>query len=503
MRVLISLSDKQGIESFAKGLVELGAELISTGNTKKYLEEFGLKVTSVSEVTKFPEILEGRVKTLHPFIHGGLLAKNTPEHRGELEGLGIKPIDMVVVNLYPFEETVAKEDVTLDLALENIDIGGPTMIRAAAKNFQNVVVLTDKRDYPKVLQELKEQGEVSFATRKGLALKAFTHTALYDSAIINYLSEGEKWNILLEDKETLRYGENPHQKGWVYKLANDNSPSLLRGRQLQGKEMSYNNYNDGNGALEALLEFSSDKATAVAVKHSTPCGIGQGGNLREAFINCKESDPLSIFGGIVALNREVDRETAEEMKDIFLEVIIAPKFSTEALEVLGKKKNLRLLEVELPETPQFTPVMKTIQGGVLVQEYDEKTISLEEMVVVAGKPLSLEEKEQALFAFKCVKHVKSNAIVVTKDFKTLGISGGQTSRIDAARQALEKAEGKGATILASDAFFPFDDVVRLAAEKGIKIIIQPGGSINDQLSIKACEELGITMVFTNVRHFKH
>lgn len=502
-RVLISLSDKTGIEDFAKELQGLGVELISTGNTKKHLESLGLKVTAVSDVTNFPEILEGRVKTLNPYIHGGLLAKNTAEHQEELKKLDIKPIDIVVVNLYPFKETVAKPDVTLDEAIENIDIGGPTMIRAAAKNFENVVVLTDSSDYKVVIDSLKETGDIDFETRKSLALKAFTHTAMYDSAIVEYLSNGNKKNILLENKKTLRYGENPHQKGYVYQMPTNNTPSLLNARQLQGKEMSYNNYNDANGALETLLEFGTTQPTAVAIKHATPCGVGQGDTLVEAFVKCKESDPLSIFGGIVALNKEVDEETAKELRQIFLEVIISPKFSQKALEILSPKKNIRLLEIELPEQFEYTSVVKSIQGGLLVQDYDDKTVAIEELEQVVGEPLTSEQMEEALFAFKCVKHVKSNAIVVTKGFKTLGISGGQTSRIDAAKHALERANGKGATILASDAFLPFDDVAKLAAQKGIKIIIQPGGSINDNLSIEVCKEYGIAMLLTKVRHFKH
>lgn len=501
-RALISLSDKSGIEAFAKGLKDLGVELISTGNTKKYLESHGLEVTSVSDVTSFPEILDGRVKTLNPHIHGGLLATSSVEHQRELKELGIKPIDMVVVNLYPFGETVKKEGVTLDEAIENIDIGGPTMIRAAAKNFENVVVVTHLEDYQGILTHLTEHKDIDMEFRKSLALKAFTHTALYDSSIINYLSGGSTENILLENKIPLRYGENPHQRGSVFTIPS-NTPSIVNAKQLQGKEMSYNNYNDGNGALETLLDFGGDKPTAVAVKHATPCGIGQGETLVEAFLNCKDSDPVSIFGGIVALNQEVDKATALELKQIFLEVIIAPKFSLEALEILESKKNIRLLEVEISQGLHFPPSMKTILGGMLYQDYDHGEIAIENLQHVAGKPLTQGEMREALFAFKCVKHVKSNAIVVTKGYQTLGISGGQVSRIDAAKLALEKAEGKGATILASDAFLPFDDVVRLAGSHGVKIIIQPGGSVNDQHSIKACEELGITMVFTNIRHFKH
>lgn len=501
-RALISLSDKSGIEFLAKGLQKLGIELISTGNTKKYLEDHGLTVKSVADVTNFPEILDGRVKTLNPFIHGGILAKNSVEHQNELKELGITPIDMVVVNLYPFQHTVAKEGVTLDEALENIDIGGPTMVRAAAKNFENVVIATHSEDYQEILTQLEINGDVSFELRKSLALKAFTHTALYDSAIVNYLSEGSTKNILLENKITLRYGENPHQTGSVFTIPSS-CPSLAKAKQLQGKEMSYNNYNDANGALEAILEFGTEKPTAVAVKHATPCGIGQGETLVEAFLNCKESDPVSIFGGIVALNKEVDEATALELKEIFLEVIIAPRFSDTALEVLAGKKNVRLLEIEMSEPLQFNPSMKSILGGILYQGYDSKSITIDDLEHVVGAVLTEEEMNQALFAFKCVKHVKSNAIVVTKGYQTLGISGGQVSRIDAAKLALEKAENKGPTILASDAFLAFDDVAKLAGKHGINIIIQPGGSVNDKKSIKVCEELGISMVFTNIRHFKH
>lgn len=501
-RALISLSDKTGVEFFAKGLQKLGIELISTGNTKKYLEDHGFTVTSVADVTNFPEILDGRVKTLNPYIHGGILAKNSVEHQNELNELGITPIDMVVVNLYPFQDTVAKEGVTLEEALENIDIGGPTMVRAAAKNFENVIIATHSEDYQEILTQLEKNGDLSLDFRKSLALKAFTHTALYDSAIVNYLSGGSTKNVLLKNKIALRYGENPHQTGSVFTFPS-NCPSLVKAKQLQGKEMSYNNYNDGNGALEAILEFGSEKPTAVAVKHATPCGVGQGETLVEAFLNCKESDPVSIFGGIVALNKEVDKATALELKEIFLEVIIAPKFSKDALEVLKGKKNIRVLEIEMFHFAQFPPSMKSILGGVLYQDYDSMGITIDDLEHVVGNPLTEEEMKQALFAFKCVKHVKSNAIVVTKGFQTLGISGGQVSRIDAAKLALEKAEDKGATILASDAFLAFDDVAKLAGEHGIKIIIQPGGSVNDKKTIEACEKLGISMVFTNTRHFKH
>ncbi|PAE42976.1 bifunctional phosphoribosylaminoimidazolecarboxamide formyltransferase/IMP cyclohydrolase [Bacillus sp. 7884-1] len=508
-RALISVSDKNGISDFAKELVSLGFEIISTGGTKKALQEQGIPVLGVSEVTGFPEILEGRVKTLNPFIHGGLLAKHDDEqHQKQLEEHSIDPIQIVCVNLYPFQQTIAKPDVTTEDAIENIDIGGPTMLRASAKNHQYVTVVVDPVDYKQVIEELKADGKTTLETRRKLAAKVFRHTAAYDALIAEYMTElaqeetPEKLTVTYELKQSLRYGENPHQKAAFYKKPLGSTFSIANAEQLHGKELSYNNINDADAALQIVKEFS--EPAAVAVKHMNPCGIGTGTNSFTAFEKAFAADPVSIFGGIIAFNSEVDAETAGKLYGIFLEIIIAPSFTEEALSILKAKKNLRLLTV--PFTFAKKPEMKltTIEGGLLAQEQD--TFTLENATIkVATKRQPTEQEWKALkLGWKVVKHVKSNAIVVTKEDMTIGIGAGQMNRVGAAEIALKQAGEKAAgAALASDAFFPMDDTVEAAAKAGITAIIQPGGSIRDEDSIKKADEYGIAMVFTGVRHFKH
>ncbi|NLW24244.1 MAG: bifunctional phosphoribosylaminoimidazolecarboxamide formyltransferase/IMP cyclohydrolase [Clostridia bacterium] len=507
-RALISVSDKTGLVEFARKIAELGWEIVSTGGTARTLEEAGIKVTEISRVTDFPEILDGRVKTLHPKVHGGILAKNTPEHFQVLKEQGIVPIDLVVVNLYPFQQTIARPGVSLDEAIENIDIGGPTMVRAAAKNYQRVAIVVNPQKYGEILSELEEKGEISIATRERLALEAFQHTAQYDAAIANYLAGKftneqfpEQYIVVGQKKQDLRYGENPHQKAAFYVFPGNTQGTIAGARQLQGKELSYNNIVDIEAAWTLVQEF--EQPAACIIKHTNPCGTALGENLVEAYQRALAADPVSAFGGIIGLNRQVDKETAEKIAETFMEAVVAPGFAPDALEVLKKKQNLRLLEIE-PVQEQSEYWLEKVSGGFLVQDLDKKTVNLEELQVVTEKKPTAAELEELLFAWKVVKHVKSNAIVVTKDRQTIGVGAGQMNRVGAAniafKQAGEKVQG---AVLASDAFFPFRDTVDAAAKAGIKAIIQPGGSIRDEESIQACNEHGITMVFTGVRHFKH
>ncbi|TSI10573.1 bifunctional phosphoribosylaminoimidazolecarboxamide formyltransferase/IMP cyclohydrolase [Lysinibacillus sp. BW-2-10] len=505
-RALISVSNKEGILEFAKELVALDYEILSTGGTKKMLQDNNVPVTAVDEVTKFPEILDGRVKTLNPMIHGGLLGKfDDPSHQAQMNEHGIEPIEIVCVNLYPFVETISKSDVTWDDAIENIDIGGPTMLRSAAKNHQYVTVIVDSNDYAQVVEELKAGGATTLETRKKLAAKVFRHTAAYDSYISNYLTEEdfpESLTMTYELKQTLRYGENPHQKAAFYQKRLSSDFSLAYATQLHGKELSYNNIQDGNAALQIVKEF--DKPAAVAVKHMNPCGVGTGVTIEEAFDKAYEADPTSIFGGIIALNREVDVPTAEKLSGIFLEIIIAPSFTEEALEILSKKKNIRLMTINFAQEQQDQFKVVSVEGGLLVQEDDKFGFNEAEIKVVTDREPTEQEWEALKLGWSVVKHVKSNAIVVTDDQMTLGVGAGQMNRVGAAKIALEQAgeKAKGAA-LASDAFFPMSDTVETAAAAGITAIIQPGGSIKDQDSIDKANEYGIAMVFTGVRHFKH
>jgi phosphoribosylaminoimidazolecarboxamide formyltransferase / IMP cyclohydrolase len=508
-RALISVSDKKGITEFARQLVELGFEIISTGGTKKTLQEQGIPVLGVSDVTGFPEILEGRVKTLNPLIHGGLLAKHDDEqHQAQLAQHGIEPIQLVCVNLYPFQQTIEKPEVTVADAIENIDIGGPTMLRASAKNHQYLTVVVDPADYETVIEELKSEGVTKLETRRKLAAKVFRHTAAYDALIAEYMTDlaqeetPEKLTVTYELKQTLRYGENPHQQAAFYQKPMGSTFSIAKAEQLHGKELSYNNINDADAALQIVKEFSAP--AAVAVKHMNPCGVGTGKTAFEAFEKAFAADPVSIFGGIIAFNREVDAETAGKLHEIFLEIIIAPSFSDEALAILTKKKNLRLLTIPFADENKAELKMVTIEGGLLVQEQDRFTLE-DATVTVPTKRQPTEQEWAALkLGWKVVKHVKSNAIVLTNEDMTIGIGAGQMNRVGAAEIALKQAGSKAeGAALASDAFFPMDDTVEAAAKAGITAIIQPGGSIRDEDSIKKADEYGIAMVFTGVRHFKH
>ncbi|GGE79989.1 phosphoribosylaminoimidazolecarboxamide formyltransferase/IMP cyclohydrolase [Priestia taiwanensis] len=508
-RALVSVSNKAGIVPFVQGLIEQGIEVISTGGTKKLLQDNGLDVIGISDVTGFPEIMDGRVKTLHPSIHGGLLAVRTNEsHMKQIEDLHIQPIDFVIVNLYPFKETISKADVTWDDAIENIDIGGPTMIRSAAKNHEFVTVVVDPADYDPILHELSEKKDVSLETKRRLAAKVFRHTAAYDSLISQFLTDAvgeespESYTVTFEKKQDLRYGENPHQKATFYKQPLAKTSSVAFAKQLHGKELSYNNINDADAALSIVNEFN--EPAVVAVKHMNPCGVGAGATILEAYEKAYNADPTSIFGGIVAANGEIDKVTAEKMHEIFLEIIIAPSFSEEALHILREKKNIRLLTVEMEKGMNVEQRITSIHGGLLVQ--DEDMLTLEDAIVSipTTREPSEQEWEDLKLAFKVVKHVKSNAIVLAKDNMTIGVGAGQMNRVGAANiaitQAGEKAEGAA---LASDAFFPMSDTVEAAAKAGVTAIIQPGGSIRDEESIAKANEYGIAMVFTGIRHFKH
>ena len=502
-RALISVSDKTGIVELAKSLVQLEFEVVSTGGTYTLLKENGVEAIGISDVTGFPEVLGGRVKTLHPAVHGGLLAiRSNPDHVNTLEELGIKPIDLVVVNLYPFQAVIEKPDCTFEDAIENIDIGGPTMVRASAKNHKFVTILVDPTDYQQVLEELKS-GEVTRETREALAAKAFRHTAAYDALISSYLTKDEfpeKLTLTYNKKQELRYGENPHQSAVLYQEPIPNN-GILNAKQIHGKELSYNNIGDADAALEMVKEFS--KPACVAIKHMNPCGVAIGENTLAAYEGAYKADPVSIFGGIVSFNREVDVECAKKMLEIFLEVIIAPSYSQEALQVLTKKKNLRLLIADTTCKSSGNQ-LTSVGGGLLLQEEDTGVINPETLTVPTKRKPTKEEMEMAQFAWTVVKYVKSNAIVVAKDNRTLGIGPGQTNRVGAARIALEVAgeEAKEA-VLASDAFFPMPDTVEEAARAGVSVIIQPGGSLKDDLSIAACDEHGIAMIFTGMRHFRH
>ncbi|MEG0829909.1 MAG: bifunctional phosphoribosylaminoimidazolecarboxamide formyltransferase/IMP cyclohydrolase [Anaerovoracaceae bacterium] len=511
MRALISVSDKTGIVEFAKALESLGVKIISTGGTHKKLAGEGVKVIGISEVTGFPECLDGRVKTLHPAVHGGILAmRDKKEHMKQLEDLKIETIDIVVINLYPFKETIMKPGVLLEDAIENIDIGGPTMLRSAAKNHKDVVVVCDPSDYQLVIDELKEHKTVSLDTKYKLALKVFQHTASYDAMIADYLRKeiGEDIpdNITLtfEKKQDLRYGENPHQKASYYEEIQPAPGSLVKAQQLHGKELSFNNINDTNGALSALKEF--DEPTVVAVKHANPCGVGVAEDICTAYKKAHDCDPTSIYGGIVAANRPIDKGTAEEINKIFIEIVIAPDFTKEALEILTKKKNLRLLKLD--DISKKAPIgqidIKKVSGGLLVQGTDDIVYNEGELKVVTDKAPTDQELKDMVLAMKVVKHIKSNGIVLAKDNATVGVGPGQVNRIWAVENAVKQSnfDLKGG-VLASDAFFPFDDCVTAAAAAGITAIIQPGGSMRDQESIDKANELGIAMVFTGVRHFKH
>ena len=503
-RALISVSDKTNIVEFAKGLEKHGFEVISTGGTYTHLKNNGVSCISIEDVTHFPEILEGRVKTLHPKIHGGLLSKRGNElHNKHVAENNIEYIDLVCVNLYPFEATVKKEGVSEEEIIENIDIGGPSMLRSAAKNFNDVAVVTDINDYDRVLSEL-EQGGITYETRRALAIKVFNTTASYDAAIANYFNKKdnlvpEKLTLSYKLQDSLRYGENPHQKAYHYVQDNNESYALQNAVQLHGKEMSYNNIQDASAALDILAEF--DETTCVAVKHMNPCGVATGSSVFEAYSRAYEADPVSIFGGIVAVNGKVDKETAEKMHSIFLEIILATDYDKEALEILTKKKNLRIYKLS-EKNNNHEQQIKSVRGGILVQDFNDKLA--DEYEDVTEKKVDESQQRDIEFGLKVVKHVKSNAIVVVKDGQTLGIGAGQMNRVGSCKIALEQAGEKArGAVLASDAFFPMRDSADMAADYGIAAIVQPGGSIRDQESIDACNEKGVAMVFSKIRHFKH
>jgi phosphoribosylaminoimidazolecarboxamide formyltransferase/IMP cyclohydrolase len=509
-RALLSVSDKTGIVELAGRLHQSDVEIISTGGTAQKIGEANIPVTDVSEVTNFEECLDGRVKTLHPIIHGGILGRTSHQPDiDEMNRLDIAPIELVVVNLYPFQETIADPDCTPAIATEHIDIGGPTMIRAAAKNFAHVCVLTSPKQYDDFVKELTEHTKISFEKRREWATTAFNHTAHYDAAVANYfndLESGEEQlprqlNISLPKSQTLRYGENPHQKAAVYGDQNTFIDCF------HGKQLSYNNFTDVDAALNLIADFRDDKPTCAIFKHTVPCGVATSDTLDEAWDKAFATDTMSPFGGIVVVNKELDINTAQKIDEIFTEIIIAPSFSDEALELLQQKKNRRLIRIKkLPNTDQNRQ-LKSIFGGVLSQNADVKTIGREELKTVTQRKPTEQEIEDLLFSWKVVKHVKSNAIVYARDGQTIGIGTGQTSRVEASKIAIAKAKQEGlsleGTAIASDAFFPFADGVEAAAEAGASCVIQPGGSIRDEEVIEAADKLNLAMVLTGNRHFRH
>ena len=509
MRALVSVSDKTGLVDFVKGLVDLGWEIIATGGTQKLLEKEGVKTIGISEVTGFPEILDGRVKTLHPKVHGGILARrDVPAHMETLKENNVETIDLVCVNLYPFKQTIAKEGVTLEDAIENIDIGGPSMVRSAAKNWRDVTIVCNPADYDTVLAELRENGKTSPETRLKLSAKAYTHTAEYDACIATYMRKqaglNEKLFLEYDLKQSLRYGENPHQSANFYAALEPSPFSLAFATQIQGKELSYNNIQDANAALNVLRDFK--EPFCVALKHMNPCGAAVGATIEEAWQAAYEADKVSIYGGIVGVNREPTAEVALGMKPIFLEIVIAPSFTPEALEILSTKKNLRVMQVDMNYDGSPVPQYVSVNGGLLAQQLDTQVEEVSmDMCVTKVKPTEAQMADLN-FGWKIVKHVKSNAICVVRDGHTIGVGAGQTNRVGSAEIALEEAKAAGFTeglILSSDGFLPFDDTVALAAKYGVTAIVQPGGSIRDADAIAKADELGIAMLFTGVRHFKH
>lgn len=519
-RALLSVYDKTGIVEFARGLHQLGIEIISTGGTAKLLKDEGIPIVKISDYTGFPEMLDGRVKTLHPKVHAGLLAvRNNTEHRKQMKKMGFDYIDLVAVNLYPFEQTISKKDVTLEEAIENIDIGGPTMLRSAAKNFKDAAVIVNPSKYEIVLQELRENKQIlSEELKMRLAVEVFQTTSRYDALIASYLKKissaipdslPSEFSIFCSKRQNLRYGENPHQKAAFFedKAFESSEPSVVGAKQLHGKELSFNNIIDLNAAIEIIKEF--EEPMAVVVKHTNPCGAAVSKDIYSAYLKALETDPVSAFGSIIGLNRELDKKTADEISKLFIEAIVAPSFAEDALEVLKKKKNIRLIEIGKLNTWYRKKDMsgfdiKKVVGGILVQDRDTKGVTKKDLRIVTGKKPTDRQIEDLLFAWKIVKHVKSNAVVYVKGLHTIGIGAGQMSRVDSSKIAVMKARKdlKG-SVVASDAFFPFRDGVDAAAEAGAIAIIQPGGSIRDQEVVDACNEHQISMVFTGIRHFKH
>jgi len=502
-RALISVFDKTGVVSLAQSLNSLGVEILSTGGTAAALKDAGIPVTDVSDYTDFPEIMDGRVKTINPLIEGGILGLRD-QHKEDALNNKIKWIDVVVCNLYPFSDVINREDRNQALAMENVDIGGPTMIRAAAKNVGWVSVLVDSSDYISFAKEL-ESGSISFKTRKKLATKAFGHTSQYDSIIYNYLSKDpfpDNLTITYKKHSLLRYGENPHQTAAAYKITDDRSNSVLNAKIHQGKPLSYNNIMDADAALSCLREF--DKTACVIVKHASPCGVAEGERLIDVYKYAFNADSLSAFGGIIALNKKCTEDVAKEISNVFVEIVLAPSFDVGALSVFAKKKNLRILEVDRVNRRKNKQEVRNLNGGLLLQDVDTSELNTEELETVTERSPSALDIQTMLFGWKVLKHVKSNAVLLVKDNVTVGVGGGQVSRVDAVDVAINKSgDNISESILCSDAFFPFRDSIDKISKTGIKAIIQPGGSIKDGEVISACNEYGIAMVFTKKRCFKH
>jgi phosphoribosylaminoimidazolecarboxamide formyltransferase/IMP cyclohydrolase len=508
-RALVSVSDKSGLVDFVKGLQTAGWEIIATGGTQKLLENSGVKTIGISDVTGFPEICDGRVKTLHPKVHGGLLARrDEPSHLQALEENGISFIDLVCVNLYPFRETIAKEGVSMADAIENIDIGGPSMLRSAAKNYNDVTVVCDPADYDTILAEINATGNTTIETRLQLSAKAYTHTAQYDACIATYMREkaglNEKLFLEFDLKQGLRYGENPHQSAKFYAATKTIPFSLATGKQLQGKEMSYNNIQDANAALNIARDFQ--EPFCVALKHMNPCGAAVAATIEEAWQKAYEADTVSIYGGIVICNRTITKEIALGMKPIFLEIVIAPDFTDEAMEIFATKKNLRVIQVDMTPSTEAIDQYVSVNGGLLVQHLDTQIETITADMCATKVQPDAATLADMQFGWNIVKHVKSNAIVVVKNGQTLGVGAGQMNRVGSAEIAMKQAHAAGVTeglILASDGFLPFDDTVALAAQYGVTAIVQPGGSIRDNDCVVKADELGICMLMTGTRHFKH
>ena len=508
-RALVSVSDKSGLVDFVKGLQTAGWEIIATGGTQKLLENSGVNTIGISDVTGFPEICDGRVKTLHPKVHGGLLARrDEPSHLQALEENGISFIDLVCVNLYPFRETIAKEGVSMADAIENIDIGGPSMLRSAAKNYNDVTVVCDPADYDTILAEINATGNTTLETRLQLSAKAYTHTAQYDACIATYMREkaglNEKLFLEFDLKQGLRYGENPHQSAKFYASTKAIPFSLATGKQLQGKEMSYNNIQDANAALNIARDF--DEPFCVALKHMNPCGAAVAETIEEAWQKAYEADTVSIYGGIVICNRTITKEIALGMKPIFLEIVIAPDFTDEAMDIFATKKNLRVIQVDMTPSTEAIDQYVSVNGGLLVQHLDTQIETITADMCATKVQPDAATLADMQFGWNIVKHVKSNAIVVVKNGQTLGVGAGQMNRVGSAEIAMKQAHAAGVTeglILASDGFLPFDDTVALAAQYGVTAIVQPGGSIRDNDCVVKADELGICMLMTGTRHFKH
>ncbi len=503
-RALISVYDKTGIINFIKHLIDLNIEILSTGGTAKLIRKSNLPVIDVSDYTKFPEIMGGRIKTINPLIEGGILGLRD-KHKADAKLNNIKWIDLVICNLYPFSKIINQHNCSTALALENIDIGGPTMIRSAAKNCGWVCVGTDKSDYEIIISELKNKNEISFNIRKKLSIKAFGHTAQYDTIIHNYFKEDKfsnNFSLTYTKHSNMRYGENPHQNAATYKIPNDNSNNILNAKIHQGKKLSYNNIMDSDGALNCLKEFNDP--TCVIVKHANPCGVSSGKNLMQTYKKAFNADSISAFGGIVALNRKCTKQVAKEISKVFTEIVIAPGFDSESLKIFRNKKNLRVLEVKKIDKRSSKLEIRNIEGGILIQDNDIKSLKIEDLKIVTKRYPSDEELDTALFTWKVLKHTKSNGILIAKKNTTIGLGAGQVSRVDAVHMALKKGGKKvKGGVLASDAFFPFRDSIDAIGKTGIKTVIQPGGSIRDIEVIEACNEYNISMVFTKTRCFKH